>query len=92
VIRSFRHKGLEDFFFDGTKKGIQPHHARRLEEVLDRLHGALEIGDMRFPGSGLHLLEPRTQGRWALKISGNWRLTFRFEAGDALEVDYVDYH
>ena len=47
---------------------------------------------MRFPGSGLHLLEPKKKGKWAVKVSGNWRITFKFKEGDAYEVDYVDYH
>jgi toxin HigB-1 len=92
MIRTFAHKGLEDFFFDGTKRGIQPKHAGRLEGLLDRLDQAREIRDMNFPGSGLHLLEPKQVGRWAVKVSGNWRLTFRFEEGDVFEVDYLDYH
>jgi len=92
MIKSFSHKGMEDFFYDGTKKGIQPKHADRIGDILDRLDAATGIGDMNFPGSGLHLLEPRKKGRWAVKVSGNWRITFRFEEGDAYEVDYKDYH
>jgi len=59
MIKTFAHKGLEDFFFDGTKKGIQPKQAGKLEEILDRLNHAREIRDMIFPGSGLHLLQPK---------------------------------
>jgi len=92
MIKSFLHKGIEDFFYDGTKRGIQPKHASRIGDILDRLDAATGIGDMNFPGSGLHLLEPRKTRRWAVKISGNWRITFRFEDGDAYEVDYEDYH
>lgn len=92
MIRSFRRKGLEDFFFDGVKKGIQPKHADQLAEILDRLHQAREIRDMNYPGSGRHLLEPRSEGRWAIKVSANWRLTFIFKDGDAWGVNYEDYH
>jgi proteic killer suppression protein len=92
MIQSFRHKGLEDFFYDGVKKGIQPKHAAKLGLILDRLDAASEIGDMNYPGADLHLLEPKKAGRWAVKVSGNWRITFRFEDGNAYEVDYEDYH
>ncbi len=92
MIQSFLHKGLEDFFYDGSKKGIQPKHAGKLEEILDRLNQAREIRDMNFPGSGLHLLQPKQEGRWAVKVSGNWRITFIFKEGDAFEVNYEDYH
>ena len=43
-------------------------------------------------GSGLHLLQPKKEGRLAVKVSGNWRITFRFKDGDAYEVNYEDYH
>lgn len=92
MIKSFSHKGLEDFFYDGTKKGIQPKQASKLENILDRLNQAREIRDMAYPGSDLHLLLPKREGRWAVKVSGNWRITFLFKEGNTYEVDYEDYH
>jgi len=92
MIRSFSHKGLEDFFYDGTKKGIQPKHSSRLEDILDRLNQANEIRDMDYPGADLHLLEPKKDRRWAVKVSGNWRITFNYEDGDVFYVNYEDYH
>ena len=92
MIKSFVHKGLEDFFYDGTHKGIQAKHAPKLEALLDRLDAASEIKDMNYPGSDLHLLLPKKKGRWAIKVSGNWRLTFEFKDGDAFNVDIEDYH
>jgi len=92
MIKFFLHKGLENFFYDGAKKGIQPGHARKLSTILDRLDAASEMRDMNYPGSGLHLLEPKQKGHWAVKVSGNWRITFEFKNGDALKVDYEDYH
>jgi proteic killer suppression protein len=92
MIKSFRHKGLEDFYYDGTKKGIQPKQANRLEDILTVLEAATTIQDINFPGSGLHQLQPKKNNRWAVKVSGNWRITFRFEEQDVYEVDYEDYH
>jgi proteic killer suppression protein len=92
VIKSFSHKGLEDFFYDCTKKGIQPKHASKLEDILDRLNQAREIRDMDYPSANLHPLLPKQEGRWAVKVSGNWRITFAFKEGNAYEVDYEDYH
>lgn len=83
---------MEDFFYDGTKKGIQPKHANKIELILDRLHAADRVEDMRYPGSGLHLLEPKKAGVWAVSVLGNWRITFKFEEGNAYEVNYIDYH
>jgi proteic killer suppression protein len=92
MIKSFVHKGLEDFFYDGTKKGIQAKHAKKLALILDLLDAAHEISDMDFPGSNLHLLKPEKESCWAVKVSGNWRVTFIFEDGDAYKVNYVDFH
>ena len=86
------HKGLRKFFFDGTKKGIQPKHAEKLADILDLLDATSEIEDMNFPGSDLHPLKGDLRGFWSVKVSGNWRIIFRFEKGDAFDVDYVDYH
>jgi proteic killer suppression protein len=92
MIKSFSHKGLEDFFYDGTKKGIQPKHAKKLADILDRLDAALVVEDMDYPGAKLHPLTGKWTGFWAVKVSGNWRVIFRFENGDAFKVNYLDYH
>lgn len=91
MIKTFKHRGIEDFFYDGRRKGINPNHASKLERMLDRLHAASDVQDMRYPGSGLHKLEPKNENRWAVTVSGNWRVTFRFIDGNAHEVDCVDY-
>lgn len=92
MIKSFDHKGLEDFFYDGATKGIQPKHAAKLRLRLDRLENAVTVQDMDAPGYGLHPLKGVLKGHWAVKVSGNWRLTFRFEDGNAYVVNYQDYH
>ncbi len=92
MIKSFVHRGLEDFFFDGSKKGITPNHAKKLERILDRLDAASTVEDMLYPGSFLHLLEPKNEGRWSVRVSKSWRVVFRFHEGNAYEVDYINYH
>jgi proteic killer suppression protein len=92
MIKSFAHKGLEDLFYDGSKRGVQAKHAEKLTTILDRLDAAVQVQDMSYPGAGLHPLKGKLVGRWAVKVSGNWRVIFRFEDGDAYVVDYVDYH
>jgi len=92
MIKSFSHSGLEKLFYDGNRKSIQPKHAERLEPILDRLDAAAAIKDMSYPGSNLHRLEPKKEGRWAVNVSGNWRITFVFEKGNAYKVNYEDYH
>jgi proteic killer suppression protein len=92
MIKSFVHKGLEDFFYDGTHKGIQAKHASKVETILDRLDAANESKDMNYPGSYLHLLQLKKKGCGDIKVSGNWRLTFEFKDGDAFNIDIEDYH
>ena len=92
MIKSFKHKGLEDFFHSGKKKGIKPEHAAQLERILDRLNAANEIKDMNYPGSNLHKLTGDKKDPFAVKVSGDWRVFFGFSDGDAYVVDYDDYH
>jgi proteic killer suppression protein len=92
VIRSFAHKGLREFFENGSNAGIRPEHKKRLRLVLGVLNAAVRVQDMTLPGLDLHRLKGRLSGFWSVSISGNWRVIFRFEDREALNVDYVDYH
>ncbi len=92
AIKSFRHKGLEDFFYEGTTKGINPKHASKLETRLDRLDAAISPEDMNLPGYRLHTLKGNMKGRYAIDVSGSWRLTFEYHNGDAIVVDSDHYH
>lgn len=92
VIKSFRHRGLEKFFEVGSKAGIQPKHADRLSLQMFALNNAKRPGDMNAPGWRLHRLAGQFKDHWAISVSGNWRLTFKFEGEDAILVDYHDYH
>ena len=92
MIKTFRHRGVEKFFRTGSKAGIQPAHANKLRLQLFALDNARHAGDMGAPGWKLHPLVGELKGHWAVSVSGNWRLTFKFEAEDAILVDYQDYH
>ena len=92
AIKSFRHKGLERFFATGSKQGIQAKHADRLRLVLGLLNAATSPRDIGLPGLDLHQLQGTRRGTWAVKVSGNWRVTFGFAGKDAQLVDYEDYH
>jgi len=92
MIRSFKHKGLRRFFETGSVSGIQAPHAKRLRLILGRLHAARHPQDMNLPGLRLHELKGSRSGTWAVDVSGNWRVTFRFEGQDAEVVNYEDYH
>jgi proteic killer suppression protein len=87
MIKSFKHKGLEVFFYTGKKKGIRPEQANRLERILDRLNAATDVKDMNYPGSNLHQLKGNKKGQYAVSVSGNWRIFFKFIDGDAYIVD-----
>jgi proteic killer suppression protein len=92
MIKKFKHKGLEKFHKTGSTAGIQSAHKSKLGYQLDALDTAVVIDDMDMPGWGLHPLKGQQKGRWSIEVSGNWRLTFEFENGDAYVVDYEDYH
>lgn len=92
MIRSFRHKGLERFFSRGKKSGIQPQHEQRLRLTLGRLQVSVGPKDMDLPGLVLHPLTGQRKGTWSVRVSDNWRITFRFVDRDAVDVDYEDHH
>jgi len=92
MIREFNHKGLEKFFLQGSKAGIQAKHSNRIRLVLGRLHASTTPKDMDLPGLDLHELVGNRKGTWSVKVSGNWRITFEFRGKDAYVVDYEDYH
>jgi proteic killer suppression protein len=92
MIRSFRHKGLRDFFTTGGTKGIRVDQAKRLRLILTRLAAAHGARDMALPGLRLHPLKGELKGFFAVDVSGNWRIVFRFDGPDVFDVDLVDYH
>jgi proteic killer suppression protein len=92
MIKKFKHKGLRKLFESGVASDIQPQHATRLRQILALLETADSIGDMDLPGLNLHELKGPRKGTYAVKVSGNWRITFKIINGDILDVNYEDYH
>ena len=92
MIKSFRHAGIERFFKTGSKAGDYPAHAERLANRLQVLDYAKSAADMNMPGWALHKLTGDLKGHWAVKVSGNWRLTFAFEKETRFWSIIQDYH
>ena len=92
MICSIRHKGLKRLHEDDDPRGVMAEHVVKLRDILVRLDAARIAADMDMPGFKLHPLKGELKGFWAVTVRANWRVIFRFEAPDALDVDYVDYH
>ena len=92
MILSFKHKGLELFFKTGRKSGIQAKHSKRLQLILGLLNASTSSEDMNLPGLYLHQLSGKRTNYWSVRVSGNWRITFRFNGVHTEVVDYEDYH
>lgn len=92
MIVSFLHKGLERFYLTGSKAGIQAEHARKLKEILFLLENASKPEELNYPNYRLHELQGDRKGFWSMKVSGNWRVTFRFVGADIELANYEDYH
>jgi len=92
VIRSIRHKGLKRLHEDDDPRGVMTEHTAKLRDILARLDAAATAADMDLPGFRLHPLKGGYQGYWAVTVRANWRVIFRLAEGDALNVDYIDYH
>jgi len=88
----FRHKGLERLFASGDTRGVSADQAKRLRRLLASLSTATSPMNMNIAGYQLHQLAGERKGQWAVSVSGNWRLVFRFDGENATDVDLVDYH
>ena len=92
MIKSFKHKGLKRLFETGQTYGVNPQHTDRLRKILALLETSETMDDMDLPGLNLHNLKGKRKNTLAVKVSGNWRVTFKLRNGDILEVNYEDYH
>lgn len=92
MIRTFKHKGLKRLFEDDEKKGVNADDVKKIENILAVLSRAQEHDDMSLPGFKLHPLKGDLKGFWSVTVRANWRIVFRFENGDAYDVDLMDYH
>jgi proteic killer suppression protein len=92
VIRGFKHKGLKRLFEKGEAKGVRADHVDKVENILAVLNRARKPEDMNLPGFRLHRLKGDLKDFWSVTVRANWRVIFRFEQGDAYDIDYIDYH
>lgn len=92
MIKSFKHKGLKQFYELGSLAGIQASHAKKLRMQLVAINTAQEIDDINLPGFALHPLKGEREGIWSISVNGNWRITFEFQDGNAYILNYEDYH
>jgi len=92
MIRSYRNKALERFALTGNPKGLSVRKTERIARLLKALQAATRPTAMDLPGLRFHSLKGREKGRYAIWVSENWRLTFGWDAMDAIEVDLEDYH
>ena len=92
MIRLLKHRGLKALYNGRSARRVAPEHIGKLRDILAALDQSRTAQDMDLPGFRLHALKGTLKGSYAVSVSGNWRVTFRFEDGHAVDVDYVDYH
>lgn len=92
MILRFRHKGLKLLYEDDNARSVQAAHADRLRRILTNLDVATQPKDLDLPGYRLHRLKGERAGEWSVTVSGNWRITFRFDGQDVTDIDFEDYH
>ena len=92
MIRTIKHRGLRELYESGNGQYVDPRHVRKLELILTTLDRSTSPQGMNLSGFRFHALSGPMRGHYAVQVSGNWRVTFRFEDGDAYDVDYLDYH
>jgi proteic killer suppression protein len=92
MIKSFRHRGLKQFYERGTTRYLKADQVSKIRRILGLLESASQPQSLDLPGVGLHALKGDLKGFWSLSVSGNWRMIFHFENGNAYNLDLVDYH
>ena len=92
MIRNIRHRGLKRLYEHDDARRVRPEHVDRLRDILADLDGATQPKDLDKPGYRLHRMTGDRKGKWSVFVSRNWRVTFRFDDGDAVDVNYEDYH
>ena len=92
MLVSFKHRGLKALYDGRTARRVAPEHVQKLRDILAVLDRSRQPQDVDLPGFRLHPLKGELKGHYAVAVSGNWRVTFRFEEGDVIDVDYLDYH
>ena len=92
MIRSFRHKGLKRLFEENDRSRVRQDLVERTRMILAAIDEAEAVQELDQPTLRLHMLKGDLKGHWAVTVRANWRITFRFENGDAFDVDLTDYH
>jgi len=92
MIKSWQHKGLKKFYETGNKSGIIPAHAKRLKVLLQLLDAASAPKKLNLPGLDFHMLLGNLKSFYSIAVRANWKIIFKFEKGNAILVNYLDYH
>ena len=92
MIRSFKHRGLKRLYERDDHRGIRPDLRDAVQEILTVLNAAESPEALNVPGYRLHPLKGDLKGFWSVTVRANWRIIFRFEGVDAVDVEMVDYH
>jgi len=92
MIATIRHKGLRLYFEEDSGAKLPSEQLGKIARILTSLDAVSSEDDIKALGSGIHKLSGNRNDFWSIKVSANYRIIFRFEAGDIFDVDYVDYH
>jgi proteic killer suppression protein len=92
MIRNLKHRGLKRLYEHGDRSRLKSNRVNRIEDILARLDVATAPSDLDLPGYVLHALKGDLKGLWSVRVSGNWRIVFRFKDGDVIDVNLIDYH
>lgn len=93
MIESFRHKGLQELFLTGRTSRLPQERLRKIKMLLAVLDSAVDLRDMNLPGLRLHKLKaPPLSDYYSIDVTANYRIVFRFERGNTIDVNFLDTH
>ena len=92
MIKTWKHKGLKNFFFTGNDKKINRNHQKKLKVILAQMEQLKSLEQMDLPGLNFHGLKGKLKNYYSVTVQANWRVIFRFDGKNFYDVDYLDYH
>jgi len=92
VDRNIKHRGLKALYLNGKSSKIGPRYSARALRILDILDAAESLKDLNVPGMDFHKLSGNRPPRYSMHVNGNFCITFAWKDGEALAIDFEDYH
>lgn len=92
MIKSIKTKAIKRLYDEDDRSKLPSDMVERIKNILFSIDNANSLDDLSLPSYKLHPLKGDRAGQWSITVRANWRIVFKFEGGNAYDVEYIDYH